>query len=242
MNGGTRHGDHRVFPGGARYRNIILDFDGTITDSRDDIADAQLWVLSQLGVASYRREDLYPFIGKPLHTTFEHLLPPSLHHRIPDASKMYADYYVPRSLVTTKLFPGVRETLEVLQREGRHLAIASTKRGTGIQRATDHFGITGFFVQLQGSEGMPFKPDPFILNKIVAEQFWEHEETLMVGDTDSDILAGKNAGIATCGVTYGSLSEDELLEFCPDYVIRSFPELLAVVDGRARPLGGGRGR
>ncbi len=213
------------------YRNIIFDFDGTITDSRDDIAGAQLWVLDQLGVKQYRKEDLYPFIGKPLHDTFVRLLPSSLHHRIPDAAKMYAEYYVPRSLLTTRLFPGVRETLEILQRGGKRLAVASTKRGSGILRATDHFGITGYFVQLQGSEGMPFKPDPFIINKIITDQLWERSETLMVGDTDVDIQAGKNAGIATCGVTYGSLTEPEIRLQNPDAVIRSFPEILAVVDG-----------
>ena len=213
------------------YRNIIFDFDGTITDSRDDIAGAQLWVLGQLGVTSYTKEDLYPYIGKPLHDTFVLLLPPSLHHRIPDAAKMYADYYVPRSLQTTRLFPGVRETLEILQRGGKRLAVASTKRGTGIRRATDHFGITGAFVQLQGSDGIPFKPDPFIINTIITDQLWERGETIMVGDTDVDILAGKNAGIATCAVTYGSLNESELRRHRPDHLIRHFPEILAVVDG-----------
>jgi len=215
------------------YRNIIFDFDGTITDSREDIAGAQLWVLDQLGVTTYTKEDLYPYIGKPLHETFVRLLPPSLHDRIPDATKMYSEYYPPRSLKTTRLFPGVRETLEILQREGKRLAVASTKRGTGIRRATDHFGITGFFVQLQGSEGMPFKPDPFIVNKILTDQLWERSETLMVGDTDSDMLAGESAGVATCAVTYGSLSERELKALEPDFIIRSFPEILAIVGGAA---------
>ncbi len=220
--------------GGVGYRNIIFDFDGTITDSREDIAGAQLWVLDQLGVNRYTKEDLLPYIGKPLHETFGRLLPASMHQRIPDAAKMYSEYYPPRSLQTTRLFPGVRETLEVLQREGKRLAVASTKRGTGIRRATDHFGITDFFVQLQGSEGIPFKPDPFIVNKIIADQLWERAETLMVGDTDGDVLAGKSASVATCAVTYGSLSEPELVALRPDFIIRSFPEILAVAAGTPR--------
>jgi phosphoglycolate phosphatase-like HAD superfamily hydrolase len=158
------------------------------------------------------------------------LLPEKLHDRIPDAARMYAEYYVPRSLLTTKLFPGVRETLEILRIEGKRLAIASTKRGSGITRATDHFGITGQFVQLQGSDGIPFKPDPFIINKILIDQLWDRDETLMVGDTDSDILAGKSAGVATCGVTYGSLNREEIEKCSPDFMIGNFPEILAVVD------------
>lgn len=211
------------------FTNIIFDFDGTITDSKHDIAGAQLWVLHQLGVTTYAEEDLFPHIGKTLEETFATLLPPMLHDRIPEAAKMYSAYYQPRSLETTTLFPGVKETLEVLFMQGKHLAVASTKRGPGIKRATDHFGITPYFVQLQGSEGIPHKPDPAIINLILAGQGWAPEHTLMVGDTDKDILAGKNAGISTCGVTYGSLNEDEIALHVPDYIITSFPELLSIV-------------
>ena len=213
------------------FSNIIFDFDGTLTDSKWDIAGAQLWALRQLGVDTYSEEDLFRHIGKTLEETFTDLLPVSLHYRIPEAARMYSEYYQPRALRTTTLFPGVRETLDVLQRRGKRFAVASTKRGIGIRRATDHFGITGYFVQLQGSDGIPFKPDPFIINKILSEQAWNPEETVMVGDTDKDVLVGKNAGIATCAVAYGSLSYEELEEYAPDFIIRSFSELVGVVDG-----------
>ncbi|MBI4534919.1 MAG: HAD-IA family hydrolase [Ignavibacteriae bacterium] len=211
------------------FSNIIFDFDGTITDSKHDIAGAQLWVLEQLGVTLHSKEDLFPHIGKTLDETFTTLLPANLHYRIPDAAKMYSEYYTPRSLVNTTLFPGVKETLEELVLRGKRLAVASTKRGPGIKRATDHFGITDYFVQLQGSDGIPFKPDPFIINKILLDQQWKPEETLMVGDTDKDILVGKNAGLATCAVTYGSLTKEELERYDPDYIMMSFAELLSIV-------------
>ena len=214
-----------------KFENIIFDFDGTITDSRTDIAEAQLWVLHQLGVTAHTMEELYRHIGKPLERTFEELLPSSLHHRIPEAARMYGEYYTPRSLRTTSLFPGVRETLELLHRRGKRLAVASTKRGPGIRRATDHFGITGLFVQLQGSEGMPFKPDPAIVRKIISDQSWVPAATVMVGDTDNDILAGKRAGIPTCAVTYGTMSAGDLAAAGPDFVIDAFPDIVAVVDG-----------
>jgi phosphoglycolate phosphatase len=211
------------------FSNIIFDFDGTITDSKWDIAGAQRWVLNQLGVESYTEEDLFPHIGKSLEETFSTLLPVTMHPRIPEAAQMYAEYYRPRSLATTKLFPGVVETLDTLRAWGKRLAIASTKRGPGIVRATDHFGISGFFDQLQGSEGIPFKPDPTIILKILEDREWGRENTLMVGDTDKDIQAGKNAGVSTCAVTYGSLKREELVLFSPDFIIDSFPEILPIV-------------
>ena len=74
------------------YDNIIVDFDGTISDSRKDIARAQLWVQERLGAQGFREEDLYPFIGLPIGETFRHLLPPVLHDRIDEASDLYAEY------------------------------------------------------------------------------------------------------------------------------------------------------
>jgi phosphoglycolate phosphatase len=206
--------------------NIIFDLDGTLVDSKRDIAGAQLWVLHQLGVDSYKLEDLFPLIGKPLTDTFTKLLPPSLHHRTDEAAEMYKTYYPPRALETTTLFPNVRETLDALRTKGIRLATATTKLTPGTRRVLTHFGIDGCFDQIQGSDNIPFKPDPFIINKILEEQSWERTETLMVGDTDNDIHAGKRAGIATCGATYGSLSKEQMKSLQPDFMIDSFPELL----------------
>ena len=207
-------------------KNIIFDLDGTLVDSKRDIAAAQHWVLAQLGVHSYKSEELYPLIGKPLAVTFSTLLPADLHGRIPEAIELYKNYYPPRALETTALFPGVRETLETLTGRGIRLATATTKLSAGTHRVLAHFGIAEHFAQIQGSDNIPFKPDPFIITKILDDQSWEKSDTLMVGDTDNDILAGKRAGTPTCGVTYGSLSKEQIEELNPDIIIRSLPELL----------------
>jgi phosphoglycolate phosphatase len=151
-------------------KNIVFDLDGTLTDSKRDIAGAQLWVLHQLGVNTYKAEDLYPLIGKPLAETFGKLLPSNLHGRIAEAAELYKSYYPPRALETTTLFPGVRETLEVLHAKGIKLATATTKLTPGTRRVLTHFGIADYFVQIQGSDGIPFKPDPAIIHKILSDQ------------------------------------------------------------------------
>jgi phosphoglycolate phosphatase len=212
------------------FRNIIFDFDGTLTDSRRDIAGAQLRALEHLGYRGIREEDLYPLIGKPLHDTFARILPEESHHRIPEAIAFYAEYYPPRALNTTVLFPGVRETLILLRQRGHHLAVASTKKGQGILRATEHFGITPLFDLLQGSESMQFKPAPDVVLAILRSLEWSPKETLMVGDTDADILAGRSAGVSTCGVTYGALSREALMAFRPDYMLDSITGLPPIVE------------
>ena len=210
-------------------KNIVFDIDGTLLDSKRDIAGAQLWVLQQLGVENYTEEDLYPHIGKTLQETFTLLLPDRLHPKIPEAAIMYRDYYRPRALETTKLFPGVKETLEILHLKKINLATATIKSTETTKRVLTFFSIAEYFCQLQGTDGMPHKPNPFILNKILREQAWSREETLMVGDTDRDIIMGKNGSVATCGVTYGTFSHTQMEALHPTWIIHSFPQLLTLL-------------
>ena len=212
----------------SRIKNVILDVDGTLLDSKRDIAGAQHWVLAQLGVTAYRVEDLYRTIGRKLEDTFRDLLPPELHNRIAEAATMYRDYYRPRALETTALFPTVRETLEELRSREKNLAVATTKSTFTTRRILSHFDLDQFFVQLQGTDGVPSKPDPFIVNKILADQGWRAKETLMVGDAREDMEAGKAAGVCTCGVTYGALPRPDLEKLSPDFLIDHFDDLLRI--------------
>ena len=210
-------------------RNIVFDVDGTLLDSRRDIANAQLWVLRQLGVERFTEEDIYPHIGKSLQETFTFLLPERLHPRIPEAAVMYRDYYRPRALATTTLFPGVKETIEILRLRDLRLATATIKSSETTKRVLSHFGIADSFAQLQGTDGMPHKPNPAILNKIMRDQGWKQDETIMVGDTDRDIEMGGDAGVRTCGVTYGTFSRSQMEAAHPTWIIDSFPQILSVL-------------
>jgi phosphoglycolate phosphatase len=210
-------------------KNILFDVDGTLLDSRRDIAAAQLWTYRQLGVDSLQPEDIYPLIGKPLSETFMALLPDHLHHRIPEAAVMYRDYYRAHAFDTTELFAGVKETVAALRKKGIRLATATIKSTETTARVLSHFGIAQYFSHIQGTDNGVFKPDPLIIHTILAKQDWQAIETLMVGDTDKDIEVGRNAGVRTCGVTYGSFSSEQMNALQPNWIIDSISGLLQIV-------------
>ncbi|HLP16947.1 MAG TPA: HAD-IA family hydrolase [Bacteroidota bacterium] len=213
-----------------QYKNFVFDVDGTLIDSVRDITNAQIWALRQLGVEEYTQEDLYKYFGKPLFETFGLILPEELHDRIPEAVVMYREYYKQRWFETTTLFAGVTETLGALRSMDAGLATATTKSTETTISILTHYDVARFFHQIQGMEDdMPHKPDPFILNKVLTERSWRAEETLMVGDTDKDIMLGRNAGVDTCGVTYGCLSRAELASFGADHIVDNFSELLPLL-------------
>ena len=210
-------------------RHLLFDVDGTLIDSKRDIADAQLWVLHQLGVDHYSREDLYPRIGTPLTETFLQLLPRELHGRISEAKRMYIAHYRPRALDTTTLFPGVEATLAQLHDRGVSMAVATTKSSVTANRVLHHFGIHKYFVHVQGTDDTPPKPDPYVILRILKEQHWDAQEALMVGDSEPDVLCARSAGVRVCAVTYGSLDRAKAETLEPDIIIDSFPKILKLL-------------
>jgi HAD superfamily hydrolase (TIGR01509 family) len=212
-------------------KNFIFDIDGTLLDSKRDIAGAQLAALKELGITHFTKEDIYPNIGKPLMETFTILLPKELHSQIPDVALTYRKHYLAHAYDTTVLFPGVKEVITDLHANGFRLGVATTKSTETTMTMLEYFGVARYFEQIQGTDQMPCKPDPFIINKIIDEQRWDRSVTVMVGDTDKDILAAKNAGIRSCAVTYGSFPREKFAVLDPTWIIDSFPELLSLVDG-----------
>lgn len=220
----------RTFPS---VRNIIFDVDGTLLDSRQDIANAQVYVAHKLGATHVVPEDIYPLIGKPLSEIFAILLPPELHAKIPRAKETYVTYYRAHMLDTTKLFPGALETIRNLHASGHRLAVATTKSSVTSGKVLKHFGLSEYFLQIQGSDNTPYKPDPFVINKVVEDLHWDRAETMMIGDTAADVLGGRNAGVRTCAVTWGALTREQLERLNPDWIVEKFEEIGMVVGKKA---------
>ena len=129
----------------------------------------------------------------------------------------------------TSLFPGVKETIATLNAMGINLATATIKSTQTTERVLAHYGIAQYFSHIQGTDDGIFKPDPSIINGILEKQRWERTETLMVGDTDKDVEVGRNAGVRTCGVTYGSFSREQMVAMKPDWTIDTLEQILDIV-------------
>jgi HAD superfamily hydrolase (TIGR01549 family) len=213
-----------------KFRNIILDVDGTLIDSKNDIINAQLFMLQHYGFHTVEPKDILPFYGKPIHELMKLYFSPDQYHLLSESVEVYRNRYREHWFDTTVVFDGVIKTLELFFSKQIFLATATTKSTSSTKLILDHFDIGKYFVQIQGTDtDMPYKPDPFIVQKIIVEQGWNSKETLLVGDTDTDICAGKNAGITTCGVTYGSLDRKGMMLCNPDFIIDHFTELSPLV-------------
>jgi phosphoglycolate phosphatase len=208
---------------------ILCDLDGTLVDSRRDIAVAfqYAWRTAISGVPPSAAA-IAEHIGKPIVEMVSDLggtLSPSLLSTFLSA---YRRRYRGQDARLTQIYPGVILTLEALSTFT--LGVVTTKEADQAEAVLRRLGLIPFFRQIQGSTlGLRLKPAPDTIRAVLAALHCAPPHTLMVGDTPADILAGKAAGTLTCAVTYGFGTREALLQCGPDRVIDSFGELVDLV-------------
>lgn len=207
-------------------QNIIFDFDGTLADtSRLIVATMQKSI--QDYELPYRNEDqIKATIGVRLEE-----IPSILWDKIRIPGEGFANIYrknfeLLKDKIPVTLFPGVRETLSDLKDNGYLMAIATSRSRRSLEELTDQLAIKDFFVYMLGGDNVSEgKPAPESIFKIMDAFTWRADHTLMVGDMPVDMIMGKNAGMKTCGVTYGNGKESDLKNAGANYIITNFPAL-----------------
>jgi len=140
----------------------------------------------------------------------------------------YRARYVAFCTHHTRPYPGVTATLQALS--SLTFGVVTTKAQEQAEMVLRQLQMASFFQHIQGwVPGLQLKPAPDAVIAALAALRCAPQQTLMVGDTTADILAGKAAGLKTCAVTYGFGSPEELQHCQPDYVIDTFSDLLRLV-------------
>jgi phosphoglycolate phosphatase len=213
----------------ATITTILCDLDGTLVDSRRDIAVAfQYAWQTVVGVTPPTATAIAQHIGKPLAVMLSELggmLSPPLLSTFLTA---YRHMYARQDASLTQPYPGVITTLEALS--GFRLGIVTTKDQAQAELVLRRLGLTPFFQHIQGgTPGIRLKPAPDTILAALAALRCAPPHALMIGDTAADILAGRAAGTKTCAVTYGFGAREALSQCAPDYVIDTFGELVTVL-------------
>lgn len=207
---------------------IVFDLDGTLADSLPDIAHAANHACRSLGLPEHSQEAIKGMIGGGERKLVERFLGPGLEGLLEEAFRLYLDYYSRHVGDFTRLYPGVKETLQLLA--AKKLAVLSNKRQSLSEAVLRVTGIFPFFAAIRGgSEEMPLKPSPEPLLALIQKVQGDPARTLMVGDKPGDILAGKAAGTATMAVTYGYGERSALAAAGPDLLIDHFAAIKEIV-------------
>ena len=213
-----------------KYRNIIFDFDGTLADTAELTVETMHRTNSAMNLPDKSDAECKAMIGYRLEE-----IPSILWPDIPDLSERYAAtfreiYKSAKEDFKIRTYSGVSDTLTNFKRNCINMAVASSRSKVSLMGLCSELNIADYFQMVVGGDDVKNgKPAPDSVNLILATQRWDKNETLVVGDMSVDILMGKGAGIATCGVTYGNGSVEELRDADADYLISDFSELQVLI-------------
>ena len=210
---------------------IILDFDGTLGDTRNNIVKTLRETLLQSGLPMASEEDCAATIGLKLYDAFLQLVPTLTEQQAQECVELYREIFeINKKQLMPKLFPHVLETIQELSQRGITLTIASSRSNNTLQDFVKDMGLSQYIVYTIGAEDVAnAKPNPEPVLKTLQHLGMKAEETLVVGDMPYDILMGANACTLTCGVTYGNATRQQLADSKADYIIDDFAELLGIV-------------
>ncbi len=218
----------RTLPG---IQLIVFDLDGTLADTKKDLALSVNAMREHLGLGPLPLEVVTSYVGHGVTI----LIKRALGDKAPDGNvekglAFFLDYYGRHLLDNTVAYPGVREALEEL--EDRKLAILTNKPARFSRTIVSGLGLAPYFFEIYGGDSFPLKkPDPMGIKTLMSHLSIPAEKTLMVGDSETDVLAGRNAGVWTCGVTYG-FGPQALEEAGPDLLVQDLRDLPPILDGR----------
>ncbi len=181
---------------------LIWDLDGTLVDSRRDLAEAGNAARAYLGLPPLPIETVSSYVGDGLMKLIERLTPDTPTPARLEARAAFERAYQDTCTVHTRPFPGIPETLEKLQALGWTQAVATNKGLAFSLRILAGLRLTRFFDDVQGGDG-PKKPDPTQLLTISRLLHGDLSKSWMIGDHHTDIRAGRAAGTRTLLVRWG---------------------------------------
>jgi phosphoglycolate phosphatase len=211
-------------------KGVLFDLDGTLIDSRRDIAASVNFTLASLGgrYSPLSLESVERMVGDGVRQLLSRAAGPLDDQTMKRALDIFLPYYLDHCADSTCLYPGVLETLRSFS--GRGLAVVTNKPMAHTEKTLKALGIGSFFPVVLGGDSLPTrKPDPGPVVEALRRLGLSPSEAIMVGDSPMDIHAARSAGVRVAAVTYGFRTGAELISHSPDYLLGAFAELREVV-------------
>ncbi|MBI4890802.1 MAG: phosphoglycolate phosphatase, partial [Acidobacteria bacterium] len=201
---------------------VIFDLDGTLVDSVRDLCEAVNATRLNLGLDPLPYDTVASYVGNGAPVLIRRAMGPQASDQtVADALAYFLSYYREHMLDHTRPYPGVVETLEQLHQQRVRMAVLTNKPERFSRDMCAGLGLGKYFFQIYGGNSFEQKkPDPIGIHTLMQECGARPENTIMVGDSHTDILTARNAGVRSVGVTYG-ISPETHKDTPPDRLIAS---------------------
>jgi len=211
----------------SQIKLLIFDLDGTLVDSRQDLANSINAMLRHYGKSELPAKVIASYIGDGAPMLVRRALgDPDDHGLVPKAIEFFLSYYREHKLDNTYVYEHVLDGLQRLAAskngsQPRKMAVLSNKPVHPSRAICEHLGLSRFFFQIYGGNSFHSKkPDPLGVETLLGEAGARPDEAVIIGDSDIDMMTARNSGIYSVGVSYG-LAPHTLESAPPDVLVDS---------------------
>jgi HAD superfamily hydrolase (TIGR01549 family) len=211
-----------------RVQLIIFDLDGTLVDSKKDIANSVNFTLRSLGLEEKDDSLISSYVGRGIEDLIKKSLGEKNSAYFSKALDIFIDYIKKHAVDNTVLYPGVRDILEYFKDKKK--VIITNRKYEIADIVLKGVGISGYFNEVIGGDDLDcMKPNSCPLDKVIQRFNIAKTAAAIVGDMDIDVLTGKSAGVLTCAVTYGIGKRADIIKAKPDYIIDNIIDLKNII-------------
>ena len=205
---------------------LIFDLDGTLIESKWDIAASVNLTLAELKMAERSQDEIFGFVGDGIKRLLRLAVGEDNQERYEQALTVFRGHYLSHCLDHTKYYPGIETVLDHFA--GKHKAVATNKSLEYTTKILQGLGAHHFAYIVGGADGYGLKPDPRMLINIMDKLNVAKDRAVLIGDSTNDINGGHNAGIKVCAVGYGMGNREKMAACKPDWFIEKPEELIGL--------------
>lgn len=203
---------------------VFFDLDGTLINSSKDIAISANYALEKLGFPKLAEEEIVKHIGYGGENLLRNILPVNDENILKEAVKIFREYYFSNPAIYTKPYELIPEILESLKKQGKKIAVITNKYYDISKEILEKLDIFHYIDLLLGGDSVKNKkPNPEPVLK--AMKTLNVKTPVIIGDSETDIKSGKDAGIKTVLVEYGFGKVDLAKSFNPNFIVENTKEL-----------------
>ena len=205
---------------------LIFDLDGTLIESKWDIAACVQRTLADLSLPPRSEEEIFGFVGDWIKRLLRLAVGTDNQACYEEALRVFRGHYMKHCLDRTRWYPGIDTVLTHFARKDK--AVATNKSLEYTRIILDGLGSHHFVHIVGGDDGFGLKPEPGMLLAIMEKLGVSRERTVLVGDSTNDITGGHNAGIKVCAVGYGMGNREKMAACHPEWFVETPEELMEV--------------
>lgn len=208
---------------------VIFDWDGTLVDSVEHIADSLHQAATELGYPALEREAYRDIIGLGMVEALEKLYPGISREQMNTIREGYGRYFFSKVTTPQNVFDGMAEVVADIRAGGRGCSVATGKSRKGLEGALVSSGLGPHFEITRCADETRSKPHPAMLEEILAFYGIKPTEAVMIGDTRYDLEMAQRIGMPSIGVEWGVHKRDVLGHYAPHAIVDSVPDLREVL-------------